>query len=206
MPRGRSSSRNSAAQKTQTVPGSSVHYLKKKCVKKGLQPTRGPLTPRDVHHVSGQGVHPLALLGVLAIVTQVDGSGAALRQLSVIGCHDGAPQNLKGLFVAGHQHTHVVWQPHLQAIVRLAVKGRNSRRYDMGSLFRGAWTACGHQMPDHSCWEEACLLGHVAQHGEQLVTVYCHPQRMACRVQRSCIWLPRLLSEAFGNISLYLHT
>lgn len=78
-----------------------------------MELTSWPLTPGDVYDIRSQGVHPLALLGVLAIITQVDGSGAPLGQLSVIGRHDGAPQNLKGLLVTGHQHTHMVWQPHL---------------------------------------------------------------------------------------------
>jgi len=59
---------------------------------------------------------PLALAGVLAIITEVDGSGATSWQHSIIGSQNGAPQNLQVLLVAGHAHPHMVWQPHLQHI------------------------------------------------------------------------------------------
>ena len=56
---------------------------------------------------------PLALAGVLAIITEVDGSGATSWQHSIIGSQNGAPQNLQVFLVAGHAHPHMVWQPHL---------------------------------------------------------------------------------------------
>ena len=77
--------------------------------------TSSTLPARDIHHVSRQGVHPLALLGVLAIITQIDGSVASLRQLSVVSCHDGAAQNLQGLLVARDQHSHMIRVSHLSA-------------------------------------------------------------------------------------------
>ena len=60
------------------------------------------------------GDSPLALAGVLAIIAEVDGAGAAGRQQGIIGCQDGTPQNLQVLLVAGHAHPHMVGQPHLQ--------------------------------------------------------------------------------------------
>ena len=92
------------------------HMLQKKTAPAMVRAlTRGTLATGDIHHISRQGVDPLALLGVLAVITQVDGSVATLRQLSIVSCHNGATQNLQGLLVARHQHTHVVRVPHLPA-------------------------------------------------------------------------------------------
>ena len=60
-------------------------------------------------------ISPLALAGVFAIITKVDGSGAASWQQGIIGSQDGTPQNLQVLLVAGYAHPHMVRQPHLQA-------------------------------------------------------------------------------------------
>lgn len=65
--------------------------------------------------MGGADDSPLALAGVFAIVTEVDGSGAASWQQGIIGSQDGTPQNLQVLLVAGHAHPHMVRQPHLQA-------------------------------------------------------------------------------------------
>ena len=56
---------------------------------------------------------PLALAGVLAIITQIDGAVAARGQQGIVRRQNGAPQNLQVLLVAGHTHTHMVGQPHL---------------------------------------------------------------------------------------------
>lgn len=79
----------------------------------GKAPTRCTLATRDIHHICRQGIHPLALLGIFAVITEVDGSVAAFRQLSIISCHDGSTQNLQRLLVARHQYSHVVRVSHL---------------------------------------------------------------------------------------------
>lgn len=88
----------------------------------GKTPTSCTLATRDIHHICRQGIHPLALLGILAVITEVNGSVAAFRQLSVIGRHDGAAQNLQRLLVARNQYTHMVRVSYLvtqkQAVVR----------------------------------------------------------------------------------------
>ena len=69
---------------------------------------RRPLAAADVDHIRAQGVHPLALLGVLAIIAQVDGARAASGQSGIVRGHDGAAQDLQGLLVTGHTDAHVV--------------------------------------------------------------------------------------------------
>lgn len=56
--------------------------------------------------------NPLALPGVLAIITEVDGAVAALWQDGIVRRHEGAPDDLQLLLVAGNHHTDMIWKLH----------------------------------------------------------------------------------------------
>lgn len=56
---------------------------------------------------------PLALLGVLAIVTDVDGASTGDWQHGIQGRHGCLAHNLQRLIVARDQHAHMVWQGYL---------------------------------------------------------------------------------------------
>ena len=82
-----------------------------------------------------KGDSPLALAGVLAIIAEVDGAGAAGGQQGIIGCQDGTPQNLQVLLVAGHAHPHMVGQPHLQPHVNTCCRLEGARGVAAGHMF-----------------------------------------------------------------------
>ena len=56
----------------------------------------------------------LALLRVLAIITEVDRAATASRQQGICGCFTGSADNRDALLVTGNQHPHMVWHPNLQ--------------------------------------------------------------------------------------------
>ena len=85
------------------------------CLERGTRAVAGVVTWVGR---SGTRTSPLLLLGVPAIVAQVDGLAAARVQLSRQGARHGGLQDLQRLLVTGDQHPHMVGLPQL-ALQRL---------------------------------------------------------------------------------------
>lgn len=60
---------------------------------------------------------PLALLGILAVIAEVDGAHHGGWQGRVVRGLDGLAHDLQRLLVAGHQHSDVVWRLHLRGVM-----------------------------------------------------------------------------------------
>mmetsp|Transcript_6086 Transcript_6086/g.17422 ORF Transcript_6086/g.17422 Transcript_6086/m.17422 type:complete len:861 (+) Transcript_6086:1179-3761(+) len=83
--------------------------------------------PGDVDDVIGEGVHPVALEGVLAVVAEVNGALAPLRKLSLQQRHHRQLQDLQGLLVARHQRPDVVLHHGLDGLPRQRLAGGHVR-------------------------------------------------------------------------------
>ena len=84
-----------------------------------LHHRRGHIVERARYRTQGEEQEhqdsPLALLWVLAIITDVHCPGAVDWQHCIQCCHGCLTNNLKGFIVAGNKHSDMVWQGCLQS-------------------------------------------------------------------------------------------